>query len=173
MDEFHGAVADARQEIGEGAVWWRRRRASKRIALQRFEQWRVTRRKTEGAHPRAGFLKPSFGAQQQPCTCGVQTVNAGRVELDLSATRVEGAQCTVQRGGLVGHPVAAKDKTQQVLAPLRTVPGVRVRSRSVAQLCPPSRRNSTRGTFLEARTSTRPRLYMLVSCRSIQSKSGG
>jgi hypothetical protein len=39
----------------------------------------------------------------------------------------------VQRRCFVGDPIPAEDKTQNVLSPLCTVPGVRLRTGDVAQ----------------------------------------
>ena len=60
-------------------------------------------------------------------------MDAAAVQLDVGEIAFELAQLLVQRGGFVGDPIAAENQTQNVLSPLCTVPGVRLRTGDVAQ----------------------------------------
>ena len=74
-----------------------------------------------------------LGAQHEPRAGGVEPLDTAAVELNVGEIAFELAQLLVQRGGFVGDPIAAEDQTQNVLSPLCTVPGVRLRTGDVAQ----------------------------------------
>jgi hypothetical protein len=118
--------------------------ATQRRPLQRFEQRRVDRRIGEAAYADATAFELPFGAEHQPGAGRIQPPDARAVQLDFVEFAFELAQLLVQRRGFVGDPVPAEDKTQNVLAPLGPVPGVRFGTADVAQWKAPFEADVTR-----------------------------